>query len=88
MNCLVNFKTPQIRKIHSGKVRESFRIDDETRMIVATDRISSFDSVLKTAIPGKGAVLNQLAAFWFDNTKDIIDNHFIKLVIIMLTLSQ
>jgi len=80
MNCLLNIKTPQIKKIHSGKVRESFRIDDETRMIVATDRISSFDSVLKTPIPGKGAVLNQLAAFWFENTKDIIENHFIKLI--------
>ncbi len=80
MNCLVNLKTPQLKKIHSGKVRESFRIDDQTRMIVATDRISSFDFVLKTAVPGKGTVLNQLAAFWFENTKDIIDNHFIKLV--------
>jgi len=80
MNCLVNLKTPQIKKIHSGKVRESFRIDKNSRLIVATDRISSFDSVLKTPIPGKGAVLNQLAAYWFENTRDIIDNHFIKLV--------
>ena len=80
MNCLVNFQTPQIKKIHSGKVRESFRIDNQTRMIVATDRISSFDFVLKTAVPGKGAVLNQLAAYWFQNTKDIIDNHFIRLI--------
>ncbi|MEJ2055943.1 MAG: phosphoribosylaminoimidazolesuccinocarboxamide synthase [Calditrichaceae bacterium] len=80
MNCLINLKTPQIKKIHSGKVRESFRIDKNTRMIIATDRISSFDSVLKTPIPGKGAVLNQLAAYWFENTKDIIDNHFVRLV--------
>jgi len=80
MNCLKNLQTPQVEKIHSGKVRESFRIDDKTRMIVATDRLSSFDFVLKTAIPGKGAVLNSLAAFWFDNTSDIIDNHFIKLL--------
>ncbi len=78
--CLTNLASPQLQKIHSGKVRESFRIDDQTRMIVATDRISSFDQVLKTCIPGKGAVLNQLAAYWFENTRDIIDNHFIKTV--------
>lgn len=80
MNCLTDIQTPQIKKIHSGKVRESFRVDEQTRLIVATDRISSFDKVLKTPVPGKGAVLNKLAAFWFENTRDIIDNHFIKLI--------
>jgi phosphoribosylaminoimidazole-succinocarboxamide synthase len=80
MNYILNLKTPQLEKIHSGKVRESFRIDDDTRMIVATDRISSFDFVLRTPVPGKGAVLNKLAAYWFENTRDIIDNHFIKLI--------
>ncbi len=80
MNYILNLKTPQLEKIHSGKVRESFRIDNDTRMIVATDRISSFDFVLKTPVPGKGAVLNKLAAYWFENTRDIIDNHFIKLI--------
>lgn len=80
MNYILNLKTPQLEKIHSGKVRESFRIDNETRMIVATDRISSFDFVLRTPVPGKGAVLNKLAAYWFENTRDIIDNHFIKLI--------
>ncbi len=80
MNCIVNIVTPQLEKIHSGKVRESFRVDAQTRLIVATDRLSSFDNVLETPVPGKGAVLNQLAAFWFENTRDIIDNHFIKLV--------
>ncbi len=80
MNCLINVITPQLEKIHSGKVRESFRVDAQTRLIVATDRLSSFDNVLETPVPGKGAVLNQLAAFWFENTRDIIDNHFIKIV--------
>jgi len=80
MNCLLNLTTPQLEKIHSGKVRESFRIDAGTRMIVATDRLSAFDFVLKTPVPDKGAVLNQLAAFWFENTRDIIGNHFIKLL--------
>ncbi len=80
MNYLTNIITPQLDKIHSGKVRESFRVNKKSRLIVATDRISSFDFVLDTPVPGKGAVLNSLAAYWFENTKDIIDNHFIKLV--------
>lgn len=80
MNCLTNVRTPQLQKIHSGKVRESFRVDASSRLIVATDRISSFDFVLQTPIPGKGAVLNSLAAYWFENTRDIIGNHFIKCV--------
>lgn len=69
MNCLVNFSTPQLQKIHTGKVRDSIRIDDKTRMIVVTDRLSAFDSVLKTPIPYKGAVLNGISNFWFEKTK-------------------
>lgn len=80
MNYLTNIVTPQLKKIHTGKVRESFRVDAHSRLIVATDRISCFDFVLETPVPGKGSVLNSLAAFWFENTRDIIDNHFIKLV--------
>ncbi len=80
MICITQLNTPQLKKLHSGKVRESFRIDENTRMIVATDRLSAFDNVLKSPIPGKGMVLNQLAAWWFENTNDIIDNHFIDLV--------
>lgn len=80
MNCLTKVVSPQLKNIHSGKVRESFRVDDSRRLIVATDRISSFDFVLNTPIPGKGAVLNSLAAYWFENTGDIIGNHFLKKV--------
>ena len=80
MNYITNLYTPQLEKIHSGKVRESFRIDEATRVIVATDRLSSFDKVLETPIPGKGAILNQLSAYWFEATRDIIDNHFIQLI--------
>ncbi|MBD3325151.1 phosphoribosylaminoimidazolesuccinocarboxamide synthase, partial [candidate division KSB3 bacterium] len=78
MQYIMNFSTPQLAKLHTGKVRESFRIDDHTRMIVVTDRLSAFDSVLKTPIPHKGAVLNGIANFWFENTRKIIDNHAIK----------
>lgn len=80
MKCLDKLYTPQIKKIHSGKVRESFRIDDKTRMIVVSDRVSSFDSVLNNLIPNKGSVLNAITNYWFDKTKDIVDNHLIKAV--------
>lgn len=58
-----------------GKVRDSYRQGDR-RIIVVTDRISAFDCVLGT-IPFKGQVLNQLAAFWFEKTKDLVPNHVI-----------
>src|SRR2546429_8639701 len=55
---------PEIKKLRSGKVREVFDLG-ETLLFVATDRISAFDVVLPDPIPHKGAVLNQLSAFWF-----------------------
>jgi phosphoribosylaminoimidazole-succinocarboxamide synthase len=80
MNHLSQLVSPQLKKLHSGKVRESFRVDNTSRLIVATDRISCFDFVLDTPVPGKGSVLNSLAAFWFEHTRDIIDNHLIRVV--------
>ena len=62
-------------KKYSGKVRDFYIVGDK-RIIITTDRISAFDVVLGY-IPYKGAVLNQLAAFWFENTRDIIQNHLI-----------
>ncbi len=55
---------PGIKKLRSGKVREVFDLD-ETLLFVATDRLSAFDVILPDPIPKKGAVLNQLSAFWF-----------------------
>src|SRR6201981_3973193 len=66
---------PGIKKLRSGKVREVFDLGD-TLLFVATDRISAFDVVLPDPIPKKGAVLNQLSAFWF-NRFGQIDNHFV-----------
>jgi len=78
--------SPQLKKIHSGKVRESFRIDEKTRMILVTDRISSFDSVLNNLIPNKGAVLNGITNYWFEITSHIVENHFIKQISPNITL--
>jgi phosphoribosylaminoimidazole-succinocarboxamide synthase len=72
-----NFSTPQLRKVHSGKVRESFQLSENRRLIIATDRISAFDQVLHTPVSGKGAVLSSIANYWFDSTRHIVSNHFI-----------
>jgi len=63
----------------SGKVRELYALDDERLLLVASDRISTFDVVLPTAIPDKGRVLTGLAAFWFARTRSICANHLLAL---------
>ncbi len=62
-----------------GKVRDSYDMG-KLLLIVATDRISAFDSVLPCGIPDKGLVLNQLSAFWFKKTKNLVLNHLIEVV--------
>jgi phosphoribosylaminoimidazole-succinocarboxamide synthase len=62
-----------------GKVRDIYDLGDKL-LIVATDRLSAFDVVLPTPIPDKGAVLTQMSAFWFEQTGDIVPNHFIRVV--------
>src|ERR1043166_1098210 len=64
-----------IKKLRSGKVREVFDLG-ETLLFVVTDRISAFDVILTHPIPHKGAVLNQISAFWFKRFNDIL-NHFV-----------
>ena len=61
----------------SGKVRELYALDDERLLLVASDRISTFDVVLPTEIPDKGRVLTGLSAFWFARTREIVDNHML-----------
>src|ERR1700743_3281043 len=62
--------------IGRGKVRDLYAIDDEL-LLVATDRISAFDHVLATGIPGKGKILTQISLFWFDLLSDLVPNHLI-----------
>jgi phosphoribosylaminoimidazole-succinocarboxamide synthase len=62
-----------------GKVRDTYELDNRL-LIVATDRISAFDSVLPCGIPDKGPVLNQLSAFWFKKTQNIMPNHLIEAI--------
>ena len=65
--------------VGSGKVREIFELDAERLLFVATDRISTFDVVLPSAIPDKGRVLTGLSGFWFSRTREIVPNHLLAL---------
>ena len=80
MRSLDTFSTPQLPLLHRGKVRDSFRVDAEHRLLVASDRLSAFDRKLDSAIPSKGAILNRLSAYWFEKTKAIVANHLIRVV--------
>jgi len=65
-----------VKLLKRGKVRDVYDLNDKL-LIVATDRISAFDVILPNGIPGKGEVLTQISLFWFEKTKDIIQNHII-----------
>jgi phosphoribosylaminoimidazole-succinocarboxamide synthase len=58
-----------------GKVRDVYEVGEDRLLIVATDRISAFDCVMPEGIPGKGAILTQVANFWFGATRDLVPNH-------------
>ena len=63
--------------IASGKVREIYAIDDDRLLLVASDRISTFDIVLPTEIPDKGRVLTGLSGYWFTTLAPIVPNHML-----------
>jgi phosphoribosylaminoimidazole-succinocarboxamide synthase len=65
--------------LHSGKVRDIFDINDETMLIVATDRLSAFDVIFDQPIPKKGLILTSVANYWFKKTEHIIPNHLTKI---------
>jgi phosphoribosylaminoimidazole-succinocarboxamide synthase len=65
--------------VGSGKVRELFELDEERLLLVASDRISTFDVVLPTEIPDKGRVLTGLSGFWFARTREVVPNHLLGL---------
>ena len=65
--------------VGSGKIRELFELDEERLLLVASDRISTFDVVLPTEIPDKGRVLTGLSGFWFARTREVVANHLLAL---------
>lgn len=74
-NVLETTEFSSLGEVEHGKVRDSYK-QEERRIIVVTDRISCFDCIMGT-VPFKGQVLNQMAAFWFENSKDVVANHVI-----------
>jgi len=62
-------------RVHGGKVRDIFGIDDDHWLVVASDRLSAFDVVFPDPIPGKGEVLTAVSRYWFDRTRHIVPNH-------------
>jgi phosphoribosylaminoimidazole-succinocarboxamide synthase len=68
-----------VTHVGSGKVRELYELDDDRLLLVASDRISTFDVVLPTEIPDKGRVLTGLSAFWFVRTRELVPSHLLAL---------
>ncbi len=70
-------QVPGLVHLHTGKVRDLYRDEDDRLVMVASDRMSAFDWVLPTEIPDKGRVLTQLSLWWFDQLADLVPNHVI-----------
>ena len=76
MTALLTTNLGQTPLVGRGKVRDLYAVDGAL-LLVATDRISAFDHVLGSGIPGKGKILTQISLFWFDLLKDLVSNHLI-----------
>lgn len=72
---LLETSIQSLKRIHQGKVRDIYDIDANTMLLVSTDRLSAFDVILPTGIANKGAMLTQMANFWFEKLKDVVPNH-------------
>ena len=69
-----DYDFPGQKSVYHGKVRDVYEINDDTLVMIATDRISAFDVILPKGIPYKGQVLNQIAAYFLDATADAVPN--------------
>jgi phosphoribosylaminoimidazole-succinocarboxamide synthase len=76
LNALLQSDIPELKLVSRGKVRDIYELDDDLLMI-ASDRISAFDHILGSGIPGKGKVLTQISKFWFEKFADVVPNHLI-----------
>ncbi|MDO9283029.1 MAG: phosphoribosylaminoimidazolesuccinocarboxamide synthase [Methylotenera sp.] len=72
---LLETSIKSLKRIHQGKVRDIYDIDADTMLLVSTDRLSAFDVILPTGIANKGAMLTQMANFWFEKLKNVVPNH-------------
>lgn len=72
---LLETRIQSLKKIHQGKVRDIYEVDAHTMLLVSTDRLSAFDVILPTGIAHKGAMLTQMANFWFAHLAEVVPNH-------------
>jgi len=72
---LLETSIKSLKRIHQGKVRDIYDIDAGTMLLVSTDRLSAFDVILPTGIANKGAMLTQMANFWFEKLQNVVPNH-------------
>jgi phosphoribosylaminoimidazole-succinocarboxamide synthase len=72
---LLETSIKSLKKLHQGKVRDIYDIDAATMLLLSTDRLSAFDVILPTGIPHKGAMLTQMANFWFEQLANVVPNH-------------
>ncbi len=77
MEPLTTIKIPGVKKRYSGKVRDIYSVDREHYLIVSTDRVSAFDHIFPTGIPGKGILLNTISNLWFKHIKTV-KNHIVE----------
>lgn len=75
MVAMLNANITSLKLLHRGKVRDMYEIDKNHILIVTTDRLSAFDVILPTPIPGKGSVLNAVSDFWFAKLSHIVPSH-------------
>ena len=68
---------PGAEHVHSGKVRDLYRLGDANLLMVASDRISAYDFALEPGIPDKGAILTQMSLWWFERLTDLVPNHVV-----------
>ena len=73
------FNFPGQTAVYHGKVRDVYTINDQYMVMVATDRISAFDVILKNKVSKKGTILTQMSKFWFDYTREIVPNHMLSI---------
>jgi len=76
MTALAESRLP-LALLRRGKVREVYEIDPEHLLLVASDRVSAFDVVMREAVPRKGAVLTQISAFWFERLAGVVPSHYV-----------
>ncbi|RFC32081.1 MAG: phosphoribosylaminoimidazole-succinocarboxamide synthase [Candidatus Nitrotoga sp. MKT] len=75
MSVLLESNLTSLPLLHRGKVRDIYEVDDDHLLIVQTDRLSAFDVILPTPVPGKGQVLTTLSNFWFSKLNNVLPNH-------------